>query len=165
MSVQHNVLARFVLILIRPFPFTISTTTVKLWGFLCKKRRELVRSGLFRAHSLDAQGYPPERLTLYPSFVNSENSRSRCSPWISMVPSLIVPPAPQRCLSFIARVLSSCPSRGIPSIIVTPLPLRPFVLRDMRTFPSPMGNTFFRRQVQRFTGFEQSGQIRPSEVE
>src|SRR3990172_10089076 len=82
-----------------------------------------------------------------------------------MIPSLTVPPLPQVCLSAFARSRSLSRSSGIPEIRVTPFPLRPFVSRETRTMPSPLGTDSFGQQTHLAIGLPQSGHILPCSVE
>lgn len=110
--------------------------------------------------------YPPEDLTGQPLDFRISINFSRWSPWISMVPSLTVPPEPHRALSSRANLFNSAEESGTPVIVVTPLPLRPFVSRPNRTMPSPAG-TFDDSCLQTHpsAGCPHAGHILPWSVE
>ena len=80
--------------------------------------------------------YPPARLTLYPKAVNFAITFSQWSPWISIFPSLTVPPEPHNFLSCCASAVSSVLLPITPSITVTVFPPCPFRSRLTRTMPS-----------------------------
>src|SRR6266568_1110532 len=80
--------------------------------------------------------HPPARLTLYPNAVNLACTLSQWSPWISIVPSLTVPPEPHSFFSCCASAASSSLLAGTPVITVTVFPPRCLRSRITRTIPS-----------------------------
>src|ERR1700710_21663 len=82
-----------------------------------------------------------------------------------MVPSLIVPPVPQRFLSCVPSFLSSAGSNTNPTITLTLLPPRPLVSRITRTMPSPLATGVCCLQIHAVTGLLQPGHRRPPSVE
>ena len=117
------------------------------------------------ARNIAAKGIDQVFLTFQPSRVSSEIMVARWSPCISMLPSLTVPPEPQRCLSAFPKASSSALATGAPSMTVTPLPLRPLVSRRTRTMPSGFDGGLFDLQTHFATGFRQLGHMRPCSVE
>jgi len=79
--------------------------------------------------------HPPESLTLKPLSSNNDFNKSRLSPWISIVLSLIDPPHPQRFFSSPANLDNWLSSKSKPEITHTPLPLRPDVCLWIRIKP------------------------------
>jgi hypothetical protein len=81
--------------------------------------------------------------------------------------SLTVPPVPQAALSALPSAASAVVSKATPLIKVTALPPRPLVSRETRTTPSPAATAAraFALHTQAFTGWWQSGHMRPDSVE
>src|SRR5437763_1080382 len=65
--------------------------------------------------------------------------RSRWSPWISIRPSLTMPPVPGRVFNLVASSARPVSSSGKSEMIVTPLPPRPLVSRLTRTTVDLLG--------------------------
>ena len=77
--------------------------------------------------------------------------------------ALTDPPVAQRRLSSPASERSSSSGRGMPEIVVTAFPRRPFTSRRTRTTPSPRSaRGFFSAQVHFPTGRPQEEHMRPS---
>src|SRR5512136_419056 len=88
-------------------------------------------------------------------------TRSQKSPWISMSPSLTVPPLPQRFFRSPASAFRAISSTWTPVTTVTVLPPRPLVSLRTRTIPSPACRDFCFLQLQEETGSPHPGHIRP----
>ncbi len=99
-----------------------------------------------------------------PCACNSSITLSQWSPCTSMTPSLTVPPVPHCVFNSFPNSFNAVGSNKAPRTTVTDFPPRPFVSRETRTMPSPVG-TDGRLQMQSATERRHTGHMRPWSVE